>query len=143
MKPFKTLVVALGAAVLGITGLYAQSGVVADIPFAFTVQNATMPAGQYQLRALSSSSQVIQIRNNQTGQSAMVLAPSSGSTEVKDKSIGKVIFNRYGDHYFFSEVWTPDSLRGRVLPSKLEREYRSPNAEKQLASVSIPLIVAP
>jgi len=143
MKTLKTFAVALGATVLATAGLYAQSGVVADIPFAFSVQNVTMPAGQYHLRALSSTSEAIQIRNAETGKSAIVLAPKSGSTQVKDTKTGKVIFHHYGDQYFFSEVWTPDDLRGCALPSKLEKEYRARNAEKQVASVSIPVTVAP
>jgi hypothetical protein len=54
-----------------------------------------------------------------------------------------VIFHRYGDRYFFSEVWTADGgLRGKVMPSKLERETRN-NAgdEKQMALISIPVSV--
>jgi hypothetical protein len=143
MKPLKTLAVALGAAVLGTTGLYAQAAAVVDVPFDFTVQSATMSAGKYKLWAPSMSNPVIQIRNTQTGKSAFVLASGSSSTQVGDRTTGKVIFHRYGDRYFFSEVWTPDAVRGRALPSKLEQEYQARNAEKQLASVSIPLAAAP
>ena len=50
-----------------------------------------------------------------------------------------IIFHRYGDRYFFSEVWTPNGLRGRANPSKLEREIQASGADKQVAVVSIPL----
>jgi hypothetical protein len=50
-----------------------------------------------------------------------------------------IIFHRYGDRYFFSEVWTAYGLRGRTQPSKLEREIQASSADKQVALVSIPL----
>jgi hypothetical protein len=141
MKTFKTLARVIGAAVLGTAGLYAQA-TVADIPFDFTVQSATMHAGHYKLWATSMSSQLMQISNAQTGQSVLVLAPESGSTPVNDKTTAKLIFHRYGDRYFLSEVRTPGSIRS-ALPSKMEREYRARYSEKERASISIPLVVAP
>jgi hypothetical protein len=141
MKTFKTLARVIGAAVLGTAGLYAQAALV-DIPFDFTVQGATMHAGQYKLWAPSMSSPLIQILNTQTGKSVLALAPESVSTPVNDRTSAKLIFHRYGDRYFFSEVRTPDSVRS-AQPSKLEREYRARSTEKERASISIPLVVAP
>jgi hypothetical protein len=142
MKTLNTIILALGAtALLGTTGLYAQTkAAVANIPFDFTVQNVTMPAGEYTWTALHGQGGQIEIRNDQTGVSALVLAPRALATyQSKDTSMGKIIFHRYGDRYFFSEVWTPSDFCGRTLPSKLERELQASRAETQMASVSIPL----
>ena len=141
MKTLNTFVLALSAAaVLGTTALYAQTRVVADVPFDFTVQTVTMPAGEYALKPLSATNGLIQILNLETGRSVAVLAPSALSTyKGKDVDSGKLIFHKYGDRYFFSEVWTPSGPRGRATPSKLEQEIRAGNAERQMASVSISL----
>jgi hypothetical protein len=141
MKTLKTFVLAMSAAaMLATTGLYAQTGVVANVPFNFTVETVRMPAGEYTLQPTSTTSGVIQILNRQTGESILVNAPSMLSTHKgKEAESGKIIFHRYGDRYFFSEVWTPNGLRGHRQPSKLEREIQASSAEKQVALVSIPL----
>jgi hypothetical protein len=141
MKTLNTFVLALSAvAVLGTAALHAQTGIVANVPFDFTVQAVKMPAGQYALKPLSAASGLIQILNRETGRAVAVLASSTLSTyKGKDVESGKVIFHRYGDRYFFSEVWTPSGLRGRAMPSKLEREVQASSAERQIAAVSISL----
>jgi|SRR5450432_660823 len=141
MKTLKNLALAVSvAAMLGTTGLYAQTGVVANVPFNFTVQTVKMPAGEYTLKPISITRDVLQIMNVESGKSILVKAPSILSTyKGKGSESGKLIFHRYGDRYFFSEVWTPNGLRGRANPSKQEREIQASSAEKQVALVSIPL----
>jgi uncharacterized membrane protein YtjA (UPF0391 family) len=141
MKTLKTLVLAVSvAAMLGITGLYGQTAVVANVPFNFTVQSVSMPAGEYTLKPISTTSGVLQVLNVESGKSILVKAPSMLSTyKSKGSESGMIIFHRYGNRYFFSEVWTPNGLRGGTNPSKLEREIQSSSAEKQVALVSIHL----
>jgi hypothetical protein len=144
MKTLKTLVLSMtAAALLGSTGLYAQEKAVANIPFAFTVLDKTVPAGQYVIQnGTTTSRSILRFRNVATGHSVAVLAPSSNASYTTTEKVdAKVIFHRYGDRYFFSEIWSADGmLRGKVLPSKLERETTksSPSNEKQMASISIP-----
>jgi hypothetical protein len=141
MKTLNTFVLAMSAAaMLGTTGLYAQTRVVANVPFNFTVETVRLPAGEYALQPTSTGSDMLQIQNVATGEIILVNAPSWLSTH-KGKGAGsdQIIFHRYGDRYFFSEVWTPDGLRGRAMPSKLEREIQASSPGKQVALVSIPL----
>ena len=141
MKTLTNTILALSAVAMlgGTTGLYAQSSAVAKVPFGFTVNTVNLPPGDYELRALSSSSPVIRIVNLNTRRSVMVMAPASGSTyKGEPTDSGKLIFHRYGDRYFFSEVWGPYGPRGRATPTRLEQEIRERSAEKQMASVAIP-----
>lgn len=142
MKTLNNMMLALGVAALAATSLCAQTAAVAKIPFEFTVQTVTLPAGDYTLKSLPSSSGTIQIVNNETRKSVLVMAPDTLGRNGKPTDTGKVIFHKYGDRYFFSEVWTPSGLRGRVMPNKLERELTASNGETQMASVSIPLAAA-
>jgi hypothetical protein len=140
MKTLKTIVLAMSAvAMLGTTGLYAQTGIVANVPFNFTVDTVKMAAGEYTLATTSETSGVLQITNRETGASVLVNAQKMLSTHEGQGS-GMIIFHRYGDRYFFSEVWTAYGLRGRTQPSKLEREIEAGNGE--VALVSIPLVGA-
>src|SRR5450432_416130 len=98
MKTLKTLVLAVSvAAMLGITGLHGQTAVVANVPFNFTVQSVSMPAGEYTLKPISNTSGVLQVQNVQTGKSILVMAPSMLSTYKGNGSeSGMIIFHRYG-----------------------------------------------
>ncbi len=144
MKTLKTFVMTItAAALLGSTGLYAQESAVANIPFAFTVLDTTVPAGQYVIQsgATTSKSGLVKFRNVATGHSVVVLAPSNTATyTTKNKVDAKLIFHRYGDRYFFSEIWSADGmLNGKVQPCKLEREMKSSPGNNQMAVIALPV----
>jgi len=123
MKTLKTAILSLGAAaLLGASGLYAQTAK-ADIPFEFSVQNTTLPAGEYTMQRTSLTSGAMLVRNVETRKTVVVLAPSN-VTELKGATDNVALFHRIGDRYFLAEVKT-DAVCGQVAPSKLEREIAS------------------
>ncbi len=135
MKTLKNIMLSVGAvALLGASGLSAQTKAAASIPFEFSVQNTTLPAGNYTLWA---THDVMTIRNAETGKAVMLLAPGSesGYRTTKDKSV--VVFHKVADRYFLADVKT-DAVCGHVSPSKLERELTSDGG--QLAAVILPAL---
>jgi len=140
MKTIKTIILSVGAvALLGASGLYAQTKATAEIPFEFTVQNTTLPAGEYTMSATSASHDLMLIRNVEARKAIVVLAPSN-ETEYKganDKNV--VLFHRIGDRYFLAEVKT-EGVRGHVAPSKLERELASEGTGQPMAAVIVPAL---
>jgi hypothetical protein len=140
MKTLKTIILSAGAvALLGASGLHAQTEATATIPFEFSVQNTTLPAGDYTMSAASKSHDVMSIENVETRKTILVLAPSNVSEYkgAKDKNV--VLFHRIGDRYFLAEVKT-DAVRGHVGPSKLERELASEGKGQPMAAVIIPAL---
>ena len=134
MKTLSTMILALGGvALLGPTVLKAQTAQ-ANIPFEFTVQSQTLPAGHYSLSSLSFASPVIQVTNLDTGKSTAVL--TMPAKEAKSNEAAKIIFLCYADRYFLAEVRAPH-VRGRMAPSKAEEELRASGVEQQMASVDI------
>ena len=142
MKTLKTLLLSVGAvALLGASGLYAQTKATATIPFQFTVQNTTLPAGEYTMSASSATHDVMTIRNTETRKAIMVLAASAGSgyRGAQDKNV--VVFHKIADRYFLAEVKT-GAVCGRVSPSKLERELASEGSGQPWAAVIVPALSA-
>jgi hypothetical protein len=95
-----------------------------QIPFDFTVKGKTLPAGQYEIRRINDEPIGLLIRNMHDKHDNVVF-----ETEPKiDRSITKrdeLIFTRYGDSYFLSEVVTAGEQTGEeVNPSHRERELR-------------------
>jgi len=93
---------------------------VADIPFNFTVCTQQMPAGKYRVRPLTSATTNVLLVHSEDNQSAE-LACTHDVQSTGPTSGGKLIFNRYGNQYFLSELWFPGETTGHEL-SKSERE---------------------
>lgn len=119
----------LGCAVLmtlaaAVASASAQSftAIRANIPFDFTVGGKTLPAGNYTVqRGNSSSAETLLIRSvdGKAGAFGLTNAVQARTPSVQTK----LIFHRYGNTYFLSEVWTDGDGIGRRLPeSRSERE---------------------
>ena len=93
---------------------------VASIPFSFTVGNANLPAGDYNVTRMTSGGETIAIRGSK---SAVRLTNLIVRAEPAKQS--KLVFHRYGNQYFLSEVWTAGSTNGRRLTkSKAEAQLQ-------------------
>lgn len=76
---------------------------IANIPFTFTAGKTTLPAGKYTITVLNPASdrKVLQIRRVSGHASAIVLTMSNSSKATDD---AKLVFERYGDQYFFAQA---------------------------------------
>ena len=110
---------------------HAQSrSVVADVPFEFTVGGKALKAGEYSVRAFASNGNALLISNQESNDSAIRMT-NTIEARILPKQ-GKLVFHRYGQRYFLSEVWTAGQRTGRqLLKSDEERSI-----EGQLAAIS-------
>ena len=81
----------------------------ADIPFEFTVGKVTLPAGEYTVRNVSDSSDILQLRSAD-GQAGVLV--QMNSIYGKADQSAKLIFSRYGNHHFFAQAWMPATRTG-------------------------------
>jgi hypothetical protein len=111
-----------------------------DIPFDFAVGSRTLPAGTYFIgRALDRSDDtVIQISRVDNSSNSMRLTSPVTMAAPIDKPT--LVFHRYGDQYFLSQVWPAGAMTGRqVFKSSSEREIErnlaaNPSASKMAKS---------
>ena len=115
----RTLVTLCLGAALGPVSLMAQNSMRATIPFDFAIGSKSFSAGDYTVKQDAATSVVaIQSADHR---SAMTLTIGVRSNEAPKK--GKLVFTRYGDRYFLSQVWTPGGDVGRQFPkSHAEKE---------------------
>ncbi len=126
-KMIHAFVVALFAAAS--LGAQVAQQIKVDVPFGFHVGPSILPAGQYTVCA-DAGSGLVQIRSADSKSAAMILSHSVRSRATLDT--GKMIFHRYGDEYFLSQVWKPGSDLGRELPvSRREMEVAA-NAQRRI-----------
>jgi len=86
----------------------------ADIPFKFVVNKQTLPAGQYEITRFGSLGEAVLVHNAETGDNAVSNANAARSLNPADRT--KLVFKRYGDRYFLSQVWVEGSSSGQQLP---------------------------
>ena len=114
---------------IGSTGAYAQSYAKANVPFAFTVGSAQMPAGTYEIKTVGAGNSSIVIQNRESNEAAM----SNAGREQPRNTSAKLVFHHVGNSYFLAEVWRSSSAEGMILPTskqekELEKELQASNS---------------
>ena len=131
----KRLLVAMGLlASISVCPLLAQTVVLkGKVPFDFHVGSVDMPAGEYTVQQ-SGSIVTVRTAEGRTVTAAYLTLP----TRAEARRDGTMVFNRYGDEYFLTKVWIPNSTEGRALPtSKREKELISRAATVETASTRL------
>jgi hypothetical protein len=123
----------------------AQSALIegrANIPFAFAISDQSFPAGTYTVeRICQNSSNCLRLRSADNSASVIFFTlpakPTNGSKQPR------LVFNRYGDEYFLTQVWSGiDGASYRLHKCRRERALvraiasRAP-AQPQRAEVAL------
>lgn len=93
----------------------------ADIPFMFHVGNQSLPAGEYTVRCINPSSdmKILQLRSS-NGESAVLVRTSSVIGRKNEDT--KLVFNRYGNQYYFAQAWlVSENIGMQAVKSRQER----------------------
>lgn len=141
VKGLTMLMLIAGVALMAaLVSAHAQStSVVANVPFEFTVGGKSLKAGEYSVRDFTTSSGALLVQNKDSNASAVRMTNTIES-RIAPKQ-GKLIFHRYGQRYFLSEVWTPGERIGRQLRKSdeertIERQLAANPSKSELAQSS-------
>ena len=112
------------ALMIGVTMSQAQSRVRANVPFAFSLEQTSMAAGGYEIS--STDERVLTVRNLETGQARFLIASMHvEASHASGTPNARLVFNKYGDQYFLSQIWDGQSQSGIALSeSKREKELK-------------------
>jgi len=114
----------LALALLATTqGARAQEPVVASIPFQFTAGQTTLPAGEYRVEKMNDVSSALLIRSTEGNGAIMVMTSAASAHAPQTQS--KLIFHRYGNRYFLTQVWSAGSSQGRELPKSAKEKEQA------------------
>jgi hypothetical protein len=115
----------------------AQNTIVANVPFSFSVNRTTMPAGEYRISSVGTGDTLlIQSRDMKT---AKLVIPNRAETS-KPSASSKLVFHCYDsrEHCFLYQIWVQGKNRGRQLPkSSYENEVAA-----RLRSNDVPVIAS-
>jgi hypothetical protein len=119
-------------AVLAVSCLCAQSDhkTITAVPFDFMVGNQHMSAGTYDITTDQST---VLVRGEDNGSATFALAFWAHADKTQDRA--KLVFKRYGDRYFLSQVWYPGTNQGRELRiSKVEQELARNSGKPEIVA---------
>ena len=93
------------------------------IPFDFNVRGKTLPAGDYQIKRLSDGPDGLIISGVRNHKHEIFETVPVESRETLNR--GEIVFHRYGNNYFLSEIFSTGESEGCMLPeSRDERSVR-------------------
>jgi hypothetical protein len=128
-----------GLAMVWLAAEYMYAGgrpITVEIPFQFHVGDSILPAGSYTASTNIASGAVVGLRSSDGKSSVLVV--SNAVHSATGPTHPALIFNRYGDEYFLSQVWTGTDDMGRQLrQSRRESELAAAakrNTQTVLAS---------
>lgn len=104
----------------------------ASIPFDFTVEGRTLPAGKYEVRRITDDPTGLMIQNIYHRRDvALFKTEPRDARSIPNHSL--LVFHRYGDSYFLSEVVNAGDDRAEDLrATKAERTLRSEMAKNNI-----------
>jgi hypothetical protein len=108
-----------------------------NIPFAFQTPTRTLPAGTYLIHRKSDHLIWLEGPGSVGG---FVMTYDAIKSHAPDR--GVVVFDRYGDKYFLSQIWTAGDKVGLECPKgraeSLEAKNKQPPSSTLLALNSVP-----
>ena len=102
---------------LAATGQAQSGGLKANMPFGFYAGDQLMPAGEYEIHAFGNGGVKI---SNYDAHKAIVFFTVGLNQVTVDPISPRLVFNRYGEDYFLSEMWWGSQGARKSVPSKSE-----------------------
>jgi hypothetical protein len=117
----KSLFATLAVTILTASSISAQSNpqLRVDLPFDFAAGSSSLPAGEYYVH-ISYVPGTIRMQNADGQHSVVVLA--HGAAAKGNLDTARLVFHRYGDRYFLSQVFTPGNTIGEELPKSHDEQ---------------------
>ncbi len=114
----------LAAFVIGLAAAGAVSAqtvtLQAKIPFSFVVNGKSLPAGEYAVfQGSAPGTMMIRGAGNGAGALTRVVPPSDPSAHA---GTARLVFHRYGERYFLSQIWTGADQGSQLPVTRTERE---------------------
>ena len=129
-------------AVVAVATAYAQepgTEVRARIPFDFSVRGKILPAGDYEIRRITDGPEGLIISSVNLNHDRVLFETEPVEARTIS-SKAEIVFRRYGDSYFLSEVFAGGAQTGRELfPSRQERVMKSEMASNKTESETVAL----
>jgi hypothetical protein len=127
-----TLMIVVGLVlVAGVATANGQSGniLVAQVPFEFVVGDKALASGEYKLSTVTSAGDALLIKNADAGAAAIRFTSPIGHEDTR--TYARLVFHRYDNRYFLSQVW----MSGESVGRQLRKSAQERAIDRELAAI--------
>jgi hypothetical protein len=104
-----------------------------EVPFAFSVGSEQLPAGKY---VISKNGNTLLITSTR-GKGSVATFAAGRITNDRQSRIGRLVFNRYNNQYFLSEIWLPGEGLGRELKVKVSETELAKSVARDRIEIAV------
>ncbi len=105
-----------------------------DIPFAFMVGTSHLPAGNYHVYHPGDPYLIVIEKDDGMARAMAYIHPADAKAE---ESSTKLVFNKYGDQYFLSQVWhEPDQQVHHCFKCPLEKDLIAKTSKPEVVELA-------
>ena len=140
-QTLRTMMIISGLMVVSAITAHAQAGssFMVSVPFDFTVSGRTLAAGEYIVARNGVSSDGLTIRSKDGKGGASALTKTIQTEDIQNETT--VVFKRYDDQFFLSQVWVSGRSTGReIYKSKQERTVERELARRAVKPTTIAIV---
>lgn len=118
------------------TSAQIEGVIVAKVPFNFSIREKTLPPGDYIFAVVQiGSSDALRITS--ADHHTVVVVPSHATQVKSTRALPKLVFNRYADRYFLSEVYGLDDTSAQQLARNRDEDRIARSAsERSIVSIA-------
>jgi len=111
---------------------------IATVPFEFAVGNADLPRDTYRISKIAGHPEMLLVR----GDRHSAIVRTDPVVVPRDDAPPSLVFHRYGDQYFLSEIRWEGNARLDLPQTKAERAAAERRANRSASAVETVVIVA-
>ena len=124
----------VSVALLAAASMYAQGSqkLTVQVPFGFHVGASTLPSGEYTVDT-GTAPGIVRLRSADSKAAVMILSMSVQAPGPPSQ--GKLVFHKYGDEYFLSQIWKAGNNTGCELRKSRREIEVAANARRGVESI--------
>lgn len=103
-----------------------------NIPFAFSIGDKTLPAGEYTVGRVEWNNETVQLIRSVDGSTSALVNTTPADQSGNDNEM-RLIFHRYGNRYFLSQIWYRADAGRELFKSRREKEVANGEAPTEVA----------
>ena len=121
-------------ALLAAVSMYAQGSqkMKVQVPFEFHVGSSMLPSGDYTVDA-DAAPGVVRLRSGDARSSVVIIALPVQASAAPGQ--GKLVFHKYGNEYFLSQIWKQGDNMGRELRTTRREIEVAAGARRDVESI--------
>ncbi len=127
----------VGGGVVANAQIDSDSRIEANVPFAFVVGKATLPAGKYEIKGIDDNTPGVLELRSANGKTIVFETDAARTRDDEPATKTELVFDKIGDKYFLAQVWAEGNGAGsQLVKSKTEKRLEGGGTRTERHSIA-------